>query len=134
VAGIGVRHSQGVQIYRIQQFWFNNHYYPGDGVERHFLDIKDFGTRNLAVTCALNVLGPGAHVEQHDSTLTGDLGVAAVGIKRYEFIDDHGQFQHVDNDYFWPCAIIRICVAVRIELSLHRTWAGATGTVHYFKD
>lgn len=123
-----------MNIYWIQQFWFNDHYNPTSNVERHFLDIKDFGTLNVAVTCALNVLGPGAHIEINDGTITGDIGFAAVGIKWYEYIDDQGQFQHVDNSYFVPCILVRKCVAVRLELALARAWAGATGTVHYFND
>ena len=116
-------------------FWFNDHYNPTGGIERHYIDIKDFGTRNLAITCAVNVLGPGAHIEIHDNVITGDIGLAAVGIKSYDYISDvTNEPQHVENDYFWPCAIIRRCVAVRVELALSRAWAGATGTVHYFTD
>jgi hypothetical protein len=124
-----------MNIYWIQHFWFNDHYNPTGDIERHYIDIKDFGTRNLAITCAVNVLGPGAHIEIHDNVITGDIGLAAVGIKSYDYISDvTNELQHVENDYFWPCAIIRRCVAVRVELALSRAWAGATGTVHYFTD
>jgi hypothetical protein len=43
-----------MNIYWIQQLWFNDHYNPTKNVERHFLDIKDFGTLNVAVTRALS--------------------------------------------------------------------------------
>jgi hypothetical protein len=42
----------------IQQFWFQDYYNSTSDVERYYLDIKDFGTRNVAVSSALNVLGP----------------------------------------------------------------------------
>jgi hypothetical protein len=121
-----------MNIYWIQQFWFNDHYNSTSNVERYYLDIKDFGTRNVAVSCALNVLGPGANIAINNGNITGNVGYAAVGIKWYEFIDDQGHFQHIDNDYFVPCILIRNCVAVRIELALSLAWVGATGTVHYF--
>jgi hypothetical protein len=122
-----------MQIHWIQQFWFDNHYNPTGDTERHYIQLN-FGRRNVAVTCALNVLAPGAHIEQHDSTLTGDIGMAAVGIKSWDYVDDGGRPRHVSNDYFAPCAIIRNCTAVEIEFALMRAWAGATGTVLYFDD
>jgi hypothetical protein len=123
-----------MQIYWVQQFWFDNYYNATANTERHYITIDGFGTRNVAVTCALNVFGPGAHIEQHNSTLTGDLGIAAVGIKSYDYVDDQGQAHHVLNDYFVPCAVVKNCTAIEIELALTRAWVGATGSVFYFDD
>ena len=87
-----------MDVYWIQQFWFDDHVESNGTIKRSYITIDGFGTRNVAVTAQLNVLGPGAHIEIDDDTITGDLGSAAVGIRWYEYVDDNGNHHHVDND------------------------------------
>jgi hypothetical protein len=122
-----------MDVYWIQHFWFDDFAETNGNLQRAYLTIDAFGTRNVAITAQLNVVAPGAHIESHNGTLTGDLGTAAVGIKWYEFTDDRG-FHHVDNDYFVPHAIVHNCVGFQLELAYRRVWTGATGTVLYFND
>jgi hypothetical protein len=122
-----------MNIYWIQQFWFDDHLETNGNVQRAYVTIDGFGVRNVAITAQLNVDAPGAHIEVHDGTITGDLGMAAVGIKWYDYQDDRG-VHHVDNSYFVPHAIIHNCVAFQLEFAYRRVWAGATGTVLYFND
>jgi hypothetical protein len=119
--------------YWIQGFWFDNYYDSSGNEQRVYLTVDGFGTRNVAISAQLNVLGPGAYIEESNGTITGDLGFAAVGIKWYEYTDDSG-FHHVDNDYFVPFAIINNCVGFQIELAYERAWVGAAGTISYFND
>ncbi|HYX01160.1 MAG TPA: hypothetical protein VE963_03670 [Reyranella sp.] len=122
-----------MDIYWVQHFWFNNFTESNGNTGRAYLTIDGFGTRNVAVTAQLNVVGPGAHIEINDNTISGDLGSAAVGIIWYEYNDANGS-HHVDTNYFQPQAVIHNCTALRIELAYRRVWAGATGTVLYFND
>jgi hypothetical protein len=123
-----------MNVYWIQQFWFDDYLDTSGDVQRVYLTIDGFGTRNVAITAQLNVVEPGAHIEINNGTITGDIGLTAVGIKWYEYIDDTGSFQHVDTNYFVPHAIIRNCVGFQVELAYRRILAGATGTVLYFND
>jgi hypothetical protein len=122
-----------MNVYWIQHFWFDNFTETNGNTGRAYLTIDGFGTRNVAVTAQLNVVGPGAHIEINGNTISGDLGSAAVGIIWYEYTDGSGS-HHVDTNYFQPHAVIHNCTAVRIELAYRRIWAGATGTVLYFND
>jgi hypothetical protein len=122
-----------MDVYWIQQFWFDDFLETNGVSQRAYLTIDGFGTRNVAITAQLNVVAPGAHIEIQDSTITGDVGTAAVGIKWHEYTDNSG-FHHVDNTYFVPHAIIHNCVGFQLELAYRRIWAGATGTVLYFND
>jgi len=122
-----------MDIYWIQPFWFDDYYDTSGNLQRVYLTVDGFGTRNVAITAQLNVLAPGAYIQASNGTITGDLGYAAVGIKWYEYVDDSG-VQHVDNDYFVPHAIIQNCVGFQLELAYVRAWAGATGTILYFNN
>ena len=51
-----------MNIYWIQQFCFNDYYNSTPIVEHYYLRSKNFGTRNVAVSWALNVLGAGANI------------------------------------------------------------------------
>jgi hypothetical protein len=120
-------------VYWIQQFWFDNYYDSSGTTQRVYVTVDGFGTRNVAITAQLNVLAPGAHIVVDNGTISGDIGLAAVGIKWYDYVDDSGT-HHVDNSYFVPHAIIHNCVAFQLELAYQRAWAGATGTILYFDD
>jgi hypothetical protein len=122
-----------MNVYWIQQFWFDDYYDGSGNTQRSYVTIDGFGTRNVAITAQLNVFGPGAYIEEDDGTITGDLGYAAVGIKWYEYTDDNG-FHHVDNTYFVPNAVIQNCVGFQLELAFNRAWVGATGTILYFNN
>jgi hypothetical protein len=121
-----------MNVYWIQQFWFDDFLETDGNQQRAYLTIDGFGTRNVAITAQVNVVAPGAHIEINGS-ITGDLGTAAVGIKWYEFVDNTG-FHHVDNTYFVPHAIIQNCVGFQLELAYRRIWVGATGTISYFDN
>ena len=73
-----------MNVYWIQQFWFDDYYDDSGNLQRAYVTIGAFGTRNVAITAQLNVFGPGAYIQASDGTITGDLGYAAVGIKWYE--------------------------------------------------
>jgi hypothetical protein len=123
-----------MNVYWIQQFWFDDFLDTSGDLQRAYLTIDGFGTQNVAITAQLNVLAPGAYLEANNNSITGDIGNAAVGIKWYEYVDDTG-FHHVDNTpYFIPHAIIRNCVGFQLELAYRRIWTGATGTILYFND
>jgi len=122
-----------MNVYWIQSFWFDNFFENAGTLQRSFLTVDGFGTRNVAISAQLNVVASGAFIETRDGSITGELGTAAVGIKWYEFVDDAG-FHHVDTDYFVPHAIIHNCVGFQVELAYRRTWAGAMGTILYFND
>jgi hypothetical protein len=122
-----------LDVYWIQQFWFDDFLESDGNLQRSYLTIDGFGTRNVAVTAQLNVVAPGASIAIDDGKISGDLGTAAVGIKWYEYVDDEG-FHHVDTEYFVPHAIIHDCVGFQLEFAYRRIWAGATGTVLYFND
>lgn len=123
-----------MNIYYIREFWFDDFYDGSGNVQRAFITWTDFNQQNIKVTAQLNVLGAGAHIEVNGNTITGDVGYAAVGIKWYEFIDDQGNFKHVDNSYFVPHATIMKCVGIQLELAFNRAWVGATGAIYYFTD
>ena len=74
----------------------DRHDNSGD-VQRATIPWTDFNQANIKVSAQLNVFGPGAHIVDDRNTITGDLGTAAVGIKSYDYIDDRGNPQHVDN-------------------------------------
>jgi hypothetical protein len=122
-----------VNVYWIQQFWFDDFLETNGNQQRAYVTVDGFGTRNVAITAQVNVVAPGAHIEINDNAITGDIGSAAVGIKWYEYVDDTG-FHHVDNTYFVPHAIIHNCVGFQLELGYRRIWVGATGTILYFDD
>jgi hypothetical protein len=122
-----------MNIYWIQQFWFDDYVDSSGTTQRVYATIDGFGTRNVAITAQLNVLGPGAHIDVQDGTVSGVLGSAAVGIKWYDYTDANGT-HHVENTYFVPHAIIHNCVAFQLEMAYTRTWVGATGTILYFND
>ena len=86
------------------------------------------------MTAQLNVFGPGAYIAEDNNGITGGLGFAAVGVKSYDYIDDRGNPQHVDNSYFVPHATIHKCVGIQLELAFRRAWVGATGAIYYFTD
>ena len=79
-----------MNIYHIREFWFDDFYDGGGAIQRAFITVTDFKQQNIIVTAQLNVFGPGAHLKVDDNTISGDLGLAAVGIKWYEFIDGDG--------------------------------------------
>ncbi len=122
-----------MNVYWIQQFWFDDFLESDGNGQRAYLTVDGFGTRNVAITAQLNLVAPGAFIQVNDGSITGDLGTAAVGIKWYEYTDDSG-FHHVDNTYFVPHAIIQNCVGFQLELYYRRVWAGATGTILYFNN
>jgi hypothetical protein len=97
-----------MNIYWIQQFWFDDFLETSGNLQRAYLTVDGFGMRNVAITAQVNVVAPGAHIEINDGSINGDLGTAIVGIKWYEFVDETG-LHHVDNTYFVPHAIIRNC-------------------------
>ena len=123
-----------MNIYHIREFWFDDFYDGGGAIQRAFITVTDFKQQNIIVSAQLNVFGPGAYLKVDDNTISGDLGLAAVGIKWYEFIDGDGQFQHVDTSYFVPHATIHKCVGIQLELAFRRSWVGATGAFTYFTD
>src|SRR4029453_16631773 len=102
-----------MNVYWIQHFWFDNFTESNGNIGRAYLTIDGFGTRHVAVTAQLNVVGPGAHLEIDDHPRRGPLGSAAVGIIWYEYSDASGS-HHVDTHYFQPHAVIHNCTAVRI--------------------
>jgi hypothetical protein len=120
-----------MDVYWIQHFWFDDMLETNGVIQKSYLTIDGFGTRNVAITAQLNVVAPGAFIEQRDNRITGELGTAAVGIKWYAYADDRG-IHHVDHDYFVPHAIVRNCVGFGLVFAYRRVWAGATGTVLYF--
>jgi len=122
-----------MNIYWIQQFWFDDHYDGSGNLQRYYVTVDGFGTRNVAITAQLSAFGPGAFIQEDDGTISGDLGYAGVGIKWYEFVDDNG-FHHVDNTYLAPHAVIQNCVGFQLELAFNRAWVGATGTILYFNN
>jgi hypothetical protein len=122
-----------MNIYWIQQFWFDDFLETSGNLQRAYLTVDGFGMRNVAITAQVNVVAPGAHIEINDGSINGDLGTAIVGIKWYEFVDETG-LHHVDNTYFVPHAIIRNCTGFQLELAYRRIWTGATGTILYFTD
>lgn len=121
-----------MDVYWIQQFWFDDLFEPNGSLQRAYLTIDGFGVRNLAITAQLNVVAPGALIKSDHNEISGDLGMAAVGIKWYEYVDENGDSHRVENSYFVPHAIIHNCVAFQLELAYRRVWTGATGTVLYF--
>jgi hypothetical protein len=122
-----------MNIYWIQQFWFDDFQETNGILQRAYLTVDGFGKRNVAITAQLNVVAPGAYIEAGHGKITGDLGTAAVGIKWYAYEDERG-YHHVENDYFVPHAIIRNCVGFQLTLAYRRIWTGATGTILYFND
>jgi hypothetical protein len=122
-----------MNVYWIQQFWFDDFLETSGNLQRAYSTVDGFGTRNVAISAQVNVVAPGAQIETNQGSITGDLGTAIVGIKWYEYVDETG-FHHVDNTYFVPHAIIRNCVGFQLELAYRRIWAGATGTILYFDD
>jgi hypothetical protein len=122
-----------LDVYWIQQFWFDDFLETNGDLKHAYLTIDGFGTRNVVVSTHLNVVAPGAHIVDDGNAITGDLGSAAVGIKWYEYVDDSG-LHHVDNSYFVPHARIHNCVGVQISFAYRRVWAGAAGSVTYFND
>jgi len=122
-----------MNVYWVQQFWFNDFLETSGNQQRAYQTVDGFGTRNVAITAQVNIVAPGAQIEIKDNAIVGDMGSAAVGIKWYEYVDDHG-FHHVDNTYFVPQAIIHNCVGFQLELAYRRIWVGATGTILYFTD
>lgn len=122
-----------MNVYWIQEFWFDDFYENSGNLQKSYITIDAFGTRNVVISAQLNVMAPGAFIQVADGGITGDLGTAAVGIKWYEYVDESG-FHHVDNTYFVPHAIIHNCVGFQLELAYRRVWCGATGTVLYFND
>ena len=123
-----------MNIYYIREFWFDDFYDNSGDVQRATITWTDFNQANIKVTAQLNAFGPGAAIVDDRNTITGDLGSAAVGIKSYDYIDDRGNPQHVDNSYFVPHATIRKCVGIQLELAFRRSWVGATGAIYYFTD
>jgi hypothetical protein len=123
-----------MNIYYIREFWFDDFYDNSGDVQRATITWTDFNQANIKVSAQLNVFGPGATIVDDRNTITGDLGSAAVGIKSYDYIDDQGNSQHVDNSYFVPHATIRKCVGIQLELAFRRSWVGATGAIYYFTD
>jgi len=111
-----------MNIYYIREFWFDDFYDGSGNVQRAFITWTDFNQQNIKVTAQLNVFGPGAHIQENGNNITGDLGYAAVGIKWYEYIDQNGNFQHVENSYFVPHATIYKCVGIQLELAFNRAW------------
>lgn len=122
-----------MNIYWIQQFWFDDFLETNGNLQRSYVTIEGFGTRNVAITAQVNVVASGANIVMSGGSITGDLGTTAVGIKWYAYVDDTGYHQ-VENNYFVPHAIIRNCVGFQIELAYRRIWTGATGTILYFND
>lgn len=122
-----------MQVYWIQQFWFDDFVERNGNLQRAYLTVENFGVRNVAITAQLNVVAPGAHIEINQGVARGDLGTAAVSIKWYAYVDKTG-YHRVDNTYFVPHAIIRNCVAFQLTLAYRRVWTGATGTILYFND
>jgi hypothetical protein len=123
-----------MNIYYIREFWFDDFYEGNGNVQRAFINWTDFNQQNIKVTAQLNVFGPGAYIAEDNNGITGGLGFAAVGVKSYDYIDDRGNPQHVDNSYFVPHATIHKCVGIQLELAFRRAWVGATGAIYYFTD
>ena len=123
-----------MNIYYIREFWFDDFYDVSGSIQRAFITWTDFNQQNIKVTAQLNAFGPGAYIAEDHSTISGDLGVAAVGVQWYEFIDSNGKVQHVENSYLTPHATIRNCVGIQLQLAFRRAWVGATGAIYYFTD
>jgi hypothetical protein len=128
------RGREFMNIYYIRQFWFDDFYDDSGDVQRAYLTWNDFQQQNIKIAAHLNVVTPGAHIEIDQNTVKGNIGFAAVGIKSYDYIDDAGNLQHVDNSYFVPHATIRRCMRVQLELAYARILAGASGAIYYFTD
>jgi len=68
-----------MNVYWIQQFWFDDFLETSGNLQRSYLTVDGFGIRNLAITAQVNVVAPGAHIEVNQGSITGDLGTAIVG-------------------------------------------------------
>ncbi len=123
-----------MNIYYIREFWFEQFYEGSGAVQRATITWTDFNQQNIKVTAQLNAFSPNVDIEEKAGTLTANVGLAAVNIGWYEYIDDHGNLQHVDDTNFSAHATIYKCVGLQLELTLNQAWVGATGAIYYFTD
>jgi hypothetical protein len=123
-----------MNIYYIREFWFDQ-FYEGSGVvQSATITWTDFNQQNIKVTAQLNAFSPNVEIEEKAGSLYANVGLAAVNIGWYEYIDDHGALQHVDDANFSAHATIYRCVALQLVLTLNQAWVGATGAIYYFTD
>jgi hypothetical protein len=123
-----------MNIYYIREFWFDQFYEGVGAVQRASITWTDFNQQNIKVTTQLNAFSPNAYIEQRNGTITAETGLAAINIRWYEYIDDHGKLQHVDDRNFSGHATIYKCVGLELGLTLYRGWVCATGAIYYFTD
>jgi hypothetical protein len=110
-----------MNVYWLQQFWFDGFANDGDNVQRNLLTVQ-IPKANIFVNAALSAFGTGIDFDNHV------IGVAGVGIKN----SASGGAPPVEAATLVGHTQVNQCTEVTLELQLVLASANANGMIYYF--
>jgi hypothetical protein len=114
-----------VNIYYVQQLWFDGISCPGDTPTATFLTIE-LPNVNVKAYIALNTLSLGV-------TSDNVGGIMAAGIRSYEYTDAGG-FHHVDLPDVVAHATVRNCSKITFGVQGDQAFGSAVGMLLWFVE
>lgn len=114
-----------MNVYWLQAHWFGERYNPGNEVQKNYHTVE-IPPSNIFATIALTIFSPGIDL---DNNVTG---LAASGIKQYEYIDANGIQRTVVLDHWESHLYVKKCVSITFAFHVQRAWAKAEGMIYYY--
>jgi hypothetical protein len=113
-----------INIYYIQKFWFGEAYYTDTSYHKHYFTVE-LPKVNVDAQIWLTIFSPGVSFD------AGVTGLAAAGLKSYQFIDSNGTQQYREFDHWESHLRIEQCVEITFAFHVQLAWAKAEGIIYW---